>query len=131
MRTWGRVGQVNGVGGTWTEVSTDPTTGDNSYVWLTTLVQVLKLGRNESPFYANWGIPAQQSVVQQVFPDLFVALTQQQFAPYFASLIVAKVPAQDVRGVPYPNYRVNVTLLNGAAINPFNVTAPATMQIPT
>jgi hypothetical protein len=131
MRTWGRVGQVNGVGGTWTEVSTDPVTGDSSYVWLTTLIQVLKLGRNESPFYANYGIPAQQSVVQQLFPDLFVALTQQQFAVYFASLIISKQPAYTVQGVAYPNYSVNVTLLNGSPINPFTVTAPATTSIPT
>jgi hypothetical protein len=131
MRTWGRVGQVNGVGGTWTEIVTDPVTGDNSYVWLTTLIQVLKLGRNESPFYANYGIPAQQSVVQQIFPDLIVALTQQQFAQYFASLIISKQPAYTVQGVAYPNYSVNVTLLNGTPINPFTVTAPATTSIPT
>jgi len=129
VRTWGRVNQVDGVGGTWTEVSTDPVTGDNSYVWLTTLVQVLKLNRNESPFYANWGIPSQQAVIQQVFPDLFVALTQQQMAPYFSSLIIAKIPAYNQRG-PYPSYTVNVTLLNGAAVTPFTVTTPATSSIP-
>ena len=33
LRVWGRVGQVNGVGGTWTLVQTTPS-GDNSNVYL-------------------------------------------------------------------------------------------------
>jgi hypothetical protein len=130
MRTWGRVNQVNGRGGTWTQVVTDPTTGSDAYVWLTTLIQVLKLARNESPFYANFGVPSQQSVVQQVFPDIFVALTQQQFAPYFASLIVTKIPAQDGNGNPYPAYQVNCTLPSGEVLPPIAVTTPPTQQIP-
>ena len=84
MRTWGR---INGV---WTEVSTDAN-GNNDLVWLTTLIQVLKLNLNESPFFGNYGLPAHQSVVQQVAPDFYVAQTQQQFAQYFASLIIARV----------------------------------------
>jgi hypothetical protein len=81
--------------------------GHVDYIWITTLIQCLKLSPGESPFYANHGIPAQQSVVQQVFPDYYVAQTQSQFAQYFAALIVTKVPG------PEPVYQVNVTTQQG------------------
>jgi len=97
LRTWGR---VNGV---WQEVVTDPVTGSNDAVWLTTLLQVLN---------ANYGIPAQQSVIQQIFPDFYVAQIQQQFAQYFSSLIIAKVPGQNA-----PYYTVNVILHSGVKIS--------------
>ena len=96
MRTWGRVTTtsnysgaigffeigLSGIGSTetgtsqsstWVEVSTDAN-GYNDAVWLTTLAQVLQLGLNESPFYGNYGIPAQQSAVTQVFPDYYVII---------------------------------------------------------
>lgn len=106
MRTYGRTWNEDGTY-QWVQVSTDAS-GDDSAVWLTTLVQCLKLNLNESPFYAANGIPAQPSVVQQLFPDFYVALTQQFFAPYFASLIITK---QDS---PTPTYQVNVTTKQGA-----------------
>jgi len=106
LRTWGR---VNGV---WQEVVTDPVTGSNDAVWLTTLLQVLKLNLGEDPFNANYGIPAQQSVIQQIFPDFYVAQIQQQFAQYFSSLIIAKVPGQNA-----PYYTVNVILHSGVKIS--------------
>jgi hypothetical protein len=90
------------VNGVWTEVSSDPVNGD-ALVWLTTLCQSLLLGLGESPFFANYGIPAQQSVIQQIFPDYYVAQTQSQFAPHFASLIISKLDS------PEPHYRVSVT----------------------
>ena len=91
MRTWGRVGQVNGQGGTWTEVTTDAN-GYNDAVNLTAICQVLKLNLYESPFYADYGIPAQQTVVTQVFPDYYAAQTQAQFASAFAALTITRVP---------------------------------------
>ena len=91
LRTYGRVGQVNGIGGTWVEVVTDAN-GYSDAVWLTTLAQCLKLNLGESPFWANYGIPAQQSVVTQVFPDYYAMQTQTQFAPYFATLVITRVP---------------------------------------
>lgn len=91
-------------------VTTDAQGQDDS-VWLTTLIQVLKLNLGESPFYANYGIPAKPSVVQQVFPDFYVARVQQQFAQYFASLIVAKQPS-----TLNPTYLVNVTTHQGVKI---------------
>ena len=94
----------------WQEVVTD-SAGFDSAVWLTTLCQVFLLNLNESPFWANWGLPAQQAVLQQVQPDYYVARIQQQFAQYFASLIVAKVP-----GATNPTYRVSVLTLQGSKV---------------
>ena len=94
---------------TWTEVVTDAN-GANDYVWVTTLIQCLKLNLGESPFYANYGIPAKPSVVQQVFPDFYVARTQQQFVPHFANLVVSKQPSTT------PTYNINVTTNQGVKI---------------
>jgi hypothetical protein len=111
MRTYGRITNPDG-SKTWVVVQTDAN-GYNDMVWLTTLIQTLKLNLGESPFYAQYGIPAQQSVIQQVFPDYYVALTQQVFSPYFASLVISKTP-----GATTPSYQVNVTTHQGVKLNP-------------
>lgn len=80
MRTYGR-----DANGTWVKIETGPN-GDNSSVWAATLVQTIRLNRGESPFWGNYGIPAQQSVEAQIAPDLYMAQTQQQFSQYFSSL---------------------------------------------
>lgn len=105
MRTWGRVN------GQWVAVTTD-VNGHNDAVYATTLCQCLKLNLGEDPFNANYGIPAQQSVQQQLFPDYYAQTTQQQFAQYFSNLIISKVP-----NLGYPYYLVNATLHNGAKIS--------------
>lgn len=120
MRTYGRANTLDTNGRPifidgrpvkhWVEVETDAN-GYSDNVWLTTLCQVLLLNINESPFYANWGIPARQSVLQQVPPDFWVTFTQQNFSPYFASLIVAREPVQT------PTYRINVITQQGARLN--------------
>lgn len=109
MRAWGR---LNGGTGPWAAAETLPN-GDNSLVYLTCLIQVLKLARNESPFYANYGIPAEWSILQQLYPDLYVMETQQQFARFFAALAVSRRP-----GTPPapPTYAIAVTTLTGYAI---------------
>lgn len=112
MRTWGRVTNPDG-SKTWVEVTTDAN-GDNSMVWLTTLAQTLKLNLGESPFYADRGIPAAQSVIQQIQPDYYVAQTQRQFAQYFAALVIAKEPQQPNQ--PRPTYRINATTFQGATL---------------
>jgi hypothetical protein len=113
VRTWGRTGQVDGLGGTWTEVVTDDNGYDDS-VWLTTLIQTLKLNLGESPFFANYGIPAQQTIITQVHPDYYVAATQQQYDGYFGSLILARVPSS---GNPSnPEYRINVITQQGSVL---------------
>lgn len=58
--------------------------------------------------FGSYGIPAQQSVVTQVFPDYYVTLTQQAFAPYFLALILTKLPTLT------PSYLVNATANPGA-----------------
>ena len=92
--------------------------GSNDLVYVTTLAQVLKLNLNESPFYANYGIPAKQSVLTQIFPDYYVYVTQQQFAPFFASLLITRVPQ-----VTTPTYNVNVLTHQGTRLN-YNVPIP-------
>ena len=105
MRTWGR-----NPAGQWVEVTTDAN-GNNDAVYLTTLIQCLKLGLGESPFYANYGIPAQQSVLTQIFPDFYTYQTQSQFNQYFVSLTVQKVSS------PTPTYDINVVTHSGATIS--------------
>ena len=93
----------------WVEVDTDQN-GFNDAVWLTALSQVLQLNLNESPIYGNFGIPSQQSVTTQVFPDYYVMLTQQYFAQHFLSLIISKALAVE------PTYNVNATANPGAIL---------------
>lgn len=85
--------------------------GLNDQVYLTTLVQVLKLNLNESPFYGNYGIPAQQTVITQVFPDYYAMVTQMQFAPFFASLAITRVPSSNP-----PVYNANAVTHSGAIL---------------
>lgn len=108
MRTWGRVTDESGIK-KWVVVEQDDD-GDFSYGWLTTLIQTLKLGLGESPFYAQFGIPAQQSIVQQIYPDYYVNMTQQQFAGYFSSLAITKVD-----GTENPTYNIDVVFRNGVS----------------
>ena len=102
MRTYG----VDSNTQQWVEVS------ETSYVWLATLAQTLRLNQGESPFYANYGIPAQNSVFTQIPPDLAVNRTQTQFAPYFASLTVLKQ-----QNTLNPTYNVNAVFQNGTTIS--------------
>ena len=110
MRTWGRTYDANG-NATWVEVTTDAN-GYNDSVYLTALAQVLKLNLGESPFFANYGIPAHQTVVTQVFPDFYALQTQSQFASYFASLSITRVP----KSFP-PVYNVQAVTHSGAILN--------------
>jgi hypothetical protein len=108
MRTYGRIKNEDG-SQTWVEVDTDAN-GYNDAVYLTTLCQCLLLIRGESPFYSNFGIPSEQAILQQLFPDYYVMLTQQQFAQYFSSLIISKVAS------PEPQYNVNVITHQGSIL---------------
>ena len=99
MRTYGR---ANGV---WQEIT------ETSYIWLATLIQVLRLQKGESPIYGNYGISAKQSVLTQMAPDADVATVQQQFSQYFASLTIQRVP-----NTLNPTYNVSVVFLNGTSI---------------
>lgn len=116
MRTYGRVKNEDG-SKTWVVVETSPE-GYNDFVYLTTLIQCMKLNLGESPFYAQYGIPAKPSVVQQVFPDFYVVRMQKQFAPFFASLIISKEPSST------PTYLVNVTTQQGVRVPTQSIQVP-------
>lgn len=99
----------------WVEFQTDPN-GFNDYVYAINLIQVLKLNLGESPFYGNWGIPAAQSVIQQIAPDYYTILTQQRFAPRFANLTVIRITTYTSKNVPIPTYRVNILTNQGVQL---------------
>lgn len=101
MRTYGRVPDGSG-GLRWVTVEGVGVAVEDA-IWITTLIQNLKLIINESPFFANYGLPSEQAVIQQIAPDYHVSLTQQRFAQYFASLIITRIP-----DVITPTYRVNI-----------------------
>lgn len=80
-------------------------------MWVATLVQTLRLSENESPFYGNFGIPAQDSVRAQAAPDAAIARTQSQYSGRFASLsISADQTATE------PTYNVTVVLNDGTLL---------------
>lgn len=107
MRTWGRITGADGRR-QWVAVETAES-GDETQVWLTTLVQTLKLNLGESPLFTQYGIPAQQAVMTQIYPDYYVNMVQQQFAQHFASLTV-----QRVTNTGDPVYQIDVVSLHGA-----------------
>jgi hypothetical protein len=118
MRTYGRVvpDPLYPDVKQWVQVNTDAN-GYDDMVWLTTLIQAIKLNLGESPFFANYGIPAHPSVVAQLAPDYYMNFTQQQFASHFLSLIISKQQnAVDEDGIPSPSYLVNVITQYGAQL---------------
>lgn len=102
MRIWGRT-----TSGQWVAVTTDAN-GFNDYVYIVDLIQNLRLTLGESPMYANNGIPAQQSVLTQVFPDYNTYATQRYFSQFFPSVSIQKVNS------PTPTYDINVVRNNGS-----------------
>ena len=117
MRVYGRTVPDEFGNRKWIEVDTD-SDGFNDAVYVTALAQCLLLNLGESPFFADWGIPAAQSVATQIAPDYYVALTQTRFAGFFASLIITKTPQTfSVKtGRPTPTYAVKVLTHSGARI---------------
>jgi len=112
MRAWGRPLNADGSYGPWTAVTAPDANGQSDAFYITALAQCLKLNLAESPFYANSGIPQYQSVMTQTYPDFYVSRIQQQYAPYFASLTIARVP-----GSSPPQYNVRVVTHSGAIIS--------------
>jgi hypothetical protein len=110
VRTYGRF-KKNGVL-VWAMVVTDAN-GNNDAVYVTALNQTLKLNLGESPFYSDNGIPAAQSIQQQVFPDYYSTLTQQLYSPQFASLLITR-PDDSYP----PTYSVAVMTHSGVKIDP-------------
>ncbi len=104
MRTYGR-----DASGNWVQVNTDEN-GFNDAIYLTTLVQNLKLAPQESPFFANNGIPANGSVIQQILPTYYVNRLQQQFSQYFSSLQIAMTSDDP------PTYSISAITNSGSKI---------------
>lgn len=100
----------------WVVVTTDKN-GFNDACYITALAQTLKLNLGESPFWANYGIPAKQSVLQQIMPDFYAVFTQQYYSQFFAALTIAKDPA-----ALDPTYNLYVIPHNGAIIPPLTMT---------
>jgi len=124
MRTYGRTQDVLSGRKTWWVVTTDHN-GYNDSVYLTDLAQVCKLNLGESPFFADWGIPAHPSVLTQIFPNYYMAVIQQRFSPRFASCILTPLPVEQGSadsfatgqgGAPAPRYYINVLTNFGARI---------------
>jgi hypothetical protein len=120
MRAYGRQHDAKGnpIPGTWAISQTDAQ-GNNDKVFVTALAQYLLLNWGESPAFGTAGIPAEQSVVQQVAPDYAVSLAQQLFAPCFASLIITRQTDSVT-----PIYNVNILTHQGVSLN-------ASVPIPT
>jgi len=109
MRTWGRVVNPDGTK-SWVEVTTDAN-GFNDAVYITALSQSLQLNLNESPFYANIGIPQQQTIVTQVYPDYYVQEIQDYYSQFFAALSITRVPNSNP-----PFYKAQILTHSGAII---------------
>lgn len=75
----------------WVVIETDAD-GYSDYVYITALVQCLRLVLQESPFYSQFGIPQAIDVHQQLQPDYYVNYIQSYFSQFFASLIISKRP---------------------------------------
>lgn len=116
MRVYGRVYNEDGTY-TWQEVTTDAN-GFNDEVYATAFVQACKLNLGESPFFADYGIPARQSVQTQVPPDVYMARLQQRYAQYFASLIVTRIVnvLTSLKQAPVPTYQASILTHQGSIL---------------
>ena len=110
MRAYGRTTDLYG-NKTWVVVETDAN-GDSSYVYVVALCQCLLLNFNESPFWANFGIPAKNSVLQQQSPYYFFCNIVSYFSQFFASLLVKRRPTTP--GNPTPVYDIFAVFKSGA-----------------
>lgn len=109
-RVWGRETQSDGTR-TWVAFETDDNGYDDmpNFIWLQ---NALLLNTNESPFYADWGIPVQRTLATSVYPDYYTAQTQQRFSQYFPSCSISRISSTtDVA------YSVNITTKTGVQVS--------------
>lgn len=108
-RVWGRETGAGGVR-VWEAFETDSAGVDDypNFIWLQ---QALLLNLNESPFYADWGIPVQQTLATSIYPDYYTAKTQKRFSSYFPSCSISRIPSSDV------SYSVNITTKSGVKVS--------------
>jgi hypothetical protein len=110
MRAWGRTYNEDGTY-QWVVVETDAS-GIQDAFYVTALAQCIKLNLGESPIYANAGIPQYTTIMTQTFPDFYMSRIQQQYAQYFASLTITRVP-----GTLPPQYNARAMTHSGAIIS--------------
>jgi hypothetical protein len=115
QRNWGRTAPDEFGNQTWVEIVPDPQTGLLDLIYFAALAQTLRLNLNESPFYSNFGLPAQQSVLTQIPPDFYVQRTQAAYAPYFASLIISRAPPSNPPS-PTPVYNAQAVVHSGLVL---------------
>ena len=115
LRTYGRVSDPANGARWWVRVDPD-TLGYPDSVWATALIQCCKLNWGESPFFADWGIPAHPAILRQAPPDYYMALMQQRFSPYFLSLVITRQPndVQTSQDPLTPVYRIDMQFHSGA-----------------
>jgi hypothetical protein len=110
MRAWGRQFNEDGTY-QWVAATTD-VNGLNDAFYITALAQCIKLNLGESPIYANSGIPQYTTIMTQTFPDFYMSRIQQQYAQYFASLTITRVP-----GTLPPQYNAAAVTHSGSIIS--------------
>ena len=101
---------------TWVMVETD-INGFNDAVYLSAFCQVLQLQPQESPFYAEYGVPSIQAVHDQLIPDTNVYFMQSKYSQYFISLQVVPAHQTDANGTVTPIYNVTAITNSGAKIS--------------
>lgn len=102
MRVWTRVMGSDGKR-TWQPVDND----QGNIAWLQNSL-LLQLG--ESPFWADWGIPVQQTLVSRVWPDYYLNMTQQRFRDVFPTLQITR---RDGGNGADPVYDISIILNDG------------------
>jgi hypothetical protein len=107
----------------WVEVP-QANNSDFSLGYLTTLCQVLQADLGQDPFFATYGIPTIKSLQTGVPPNLYVARTQAQFAPFFARLSIVYSTGTD--GAPI--YSITAVTFSGAVFTLSGFSSPV---IPT
>lgn len=115
MRVWARQ-YTDEYNYTWVKVETDPS-GYNDAVYLSAFAQALQLQPQESPFYAEYGIPSIQAVHSNVTPDMNVYFMQQKYAPNFISLQVIPSHTQGTNGTINPVYNVTAITHTGSVLS--------------
>lgn len=90
-------------------IITDP---DEIYVFW--LIEVLRLILGESPFSADWGIPATETIATNIYPDYYVSIVKEKFAPYFQYLSIERLDHNVDRAVVY---KVEIIKLNGQSVS--------------
>jgi len=117
QRTYGRTPVDEFGNQQWVVITPDPQTGLTDLIYFATVAQTCRLSLGESPFYANYGIPAKQSVETQIPPDVYVARVQTQYSQFFASLVVSKAPPPNppLRR-PVPTYNIRAVAHSGLVL---------------